>query len=84
MSIGSITSAFSNYAQQLTGSSGATPSSAASALQEATETKAQTEKEARNGDRVAVKKLQHEQQQESQDSDSSSEAGKGEQVDTKA
>ena len=91
MSVSSITSAFSNYAQKVTGGSSAGGSQAATAgaLQEATETKAQTAKEAKNGDRVAVRKLHQLQQKEDQqqaqtESAPATEPGKGDQVDTKA
>jgi hypothetical protein len=70
MSVSAVTTAFSNYAQSVTGTTGksvnaanAAASSASSALQEATETVAQTKKEAAHGDRVAKTKLAHEQQQ---------------------
>jgi len=90
MSVSSITRAFSNHAHQVTGgsSAGGGQSSAAAALQEAMETKAQTAKEARNGDRVAIKRLQRlNQQQQQQQSDTPvapSETAKGKQVNTKA
>ncbi len=84
MSVSSVTNAFASYAQQTTGAStaGGSNSAGANALQEATETKAQTAKEAQKGDRVAIKKLQREQQQETESG--ASEPGKGAKVDNKA
>jgi hypothetical protein len=83
MSVGAITSAFTGYAQKATsassGAGGGTPSSA---LQEATETSAQTAQEARNGDRVAIKKLKLIQNQKTHAA--APEPGKGQAVDHKA
>ena len=85
MSISSVASAFAGYAQQVTGGASAQSSGLSSALQEATETKAQTTKEAQKGDRVAKAKLQREQQaQQLENQTSASEPGKGEQVDHKS
>ena len=92
MSISAVTSAFSNYAQGVTGatagaSSGAASSAAASsALQESTETVAQTKKEAAHGDHVAKAKLAHMQAQQQQAAApvAPSEAGKGRLVDKAA
>ena len=80
MSVNSITSAFAGYAQRLTGGG----STSAAALQEATETHAQTLKEAHNGDRVAMKRLQHQRQQQEESQPSAADPGKGVQVDQKA
>ena len=90
MSVSAITSAFSNYAQSVVGTTSAGPASAASAsssaMQEATETVAQTKKEAAHGDRVAKAKLAHEQQQQQQQQASTgpSEPGKGALIDKAA
>ena len=86
MSISAVTNAFANYAQNVTGTTGggkttaganAAVSSASSALQEATETVAQTKKEAAHGDRVAKAKLAHQAQQQQQESAPAPEPGKG-------
>jgi hypothetical protein len=83
MSVSSVTNAFASYAQKLTGSASA-PSSGSSALEEATETKAETTKEAQKGDRVAKALLQREQQQQQLEAPTTAaEPGKGEQVDKK-
>jgi len=79
MSISGITKDLSSYVKGVV-SSGASPTSVAAAAQEATETKAQTLKEAQKGDRVAIKKLQHEQEQEQAQSISQS----GDGIDAKA
>ena len=65
MSVSSITQAYSQYAQQAatTGSPGGTQASVAAAVQEANESKATTVREAKNGDRVAIRKLQRQGQQ---------------------
>ena len=77
MSISAVTSAFANYAQAVTGGSTGT----SSALQEATETPAQTAKEAHAGDRVAKAKLAKEQHA---DNTPATEPSKGAAVDQKA
>ena len=81
MSVSGISKDLSSYVQQVV-SSGSPVNTLAAAAQEATETKAQTLKEAQKGDRVAIKKLQREQQQQTQSS-SVSEPGKGDAVDAK-
>jgi vacuolar-type H+-ATPase subunit E/Vma4 len=85
MAVNGISKYFSAYVQQVV-SSGTSqqPNAAAAATQEATETKAQTLKEAQNGDRQAIKKLQREKQAQQQtESSSISESGKGAGVDAK-
>jgi hypothetical protein len=88
MPVNAVTNAFSNYAQKVVGGSsgGSTPPSTSAALQEAMETKAQTAKEARNGDRVAIRKLQRieQQNQQAQDESSTSAPDKGIAIDQKA
>jgi hypothetical protein len=84
-SASAITSVFANYAQKVTGAASPLSSSApaqSSALQEASETPAQTLKEAHNGDQTAKIKLQQQQKQQTQAAPS--ETGKGEVVDHKA
>jgi hypothetical protein len=91
MSISAVTNAFASYAQNVTGTTGgkttaganAAVSSASSALQEATETAAQTKKEAAHGDHVAKAKLAHEAQQQ-EAAAAASEPGKGKLVDKAA
>ena len=82
MTVSSITSSFSSYTQKVTGgSSSGKQSAGAAALQEASETQAQTAKEARNGDSVAIQKLARLQQQQAEAG--TSEPGKGQVVDKK-
>ncbi|MDP9174929.1 MAG: hypothetical protein M3O30_13855 [Planctomycetota bacterium] len=81
--LSSVTAAFAKLAEQTTGGSGAS-SSNGNALQEATETKAQTTKEARAGDRVAKAKLQKlEAAQTAKNDSGANEPGKGTAVDKK-
>jgi len=84
MSVSAVTNAFSKYAQAVTGGSttAATAANANSALQEATETAAQTKKEAAAGDHVAKAKLAHAQQVQQQQQ--AAEPGKGRIVDKAA
>jgi hypothetical protein len=85
MSVNGISELFSSYVQQVVSSGTSQPNAAAAATQEATETKAQTLKEAQKGDRQAIKKLQREQQAQQQtESSGATEPGKGEGVDAKA
>ncbi len=86
MSISAVTSAFAAHAQQVVSgtSTPADPNSAKALAQEATETQAQTLKEAQNNDPVAKRKLaklqaQHQQQQAP--AAKASEPGKGTSVD---
>jgi hypothetical protein len=78
-----ISSAAASYVAKVTGSVSNTPSIASSAVQEATETSAQTMKEAASGDRIAIAKLAKEQQA-AQAQVTVSQPGKGEQIDTTA
>jgi hypothetical protein len=95
MSVSAVTNVFSSYAQAITGSTGGAPSTAASsasALQEASETTAQTKTEAAHGDKVAKAKLLRQQQHAATSAPASapssapapSEAGKGRIVDKAA
>ena len=95
MAISAVTNAFSQYAQNVTGTTAGAPAGAAttaaasSSLQEASETASQTAKEAAHGDRVAKAKLAHTQAQQQQQQQASSpvapsEVGKGKLVDKAA
>ena len=90
-----LTAAFANYAQQVTGTTSAGKSvNATSSLQELSETKEQTAKEARTGDQVAIRKLKQLQQKQLQANapaqsneevqSGAPESGKGAAVDHKA
>ena len=87
MSTSAVTSVFANYAQAVTGgrSTGGSTSTS-SALQEASETPAQTAKEAQAGDPVAKVKLRKAQLAKQQQADNApaTEPGKGMAVDHKA
>jgi hypothetical protein len=84
MAVSGISSAFSGYVQKTLAGAGTASSTQSAALQEATETKAQTLKEAQSGDRAAIKKLSQVQSAQAQQTASqtpASEPGKGVTVD---
>ena len=84
MSISAVTSAFAAHAQQVVSgpSAPANPNSAKALAQEATETQAQTLKEAQNNDPVAKRKLAKlEAQQQQAAPPNALEPGKGAAVD---
>jgi hypothetical protein len=75
MSIEAVRNTFANYAQQVTGgSSTQLTTKPSSAVEEASETTAQTVQEARNGDPVAKLKLKKLEQQQAQNQQTSSTA----------
>ena len=66
MQVSGIAASFSAYTKRVAPGAGqpsAAPSAIASAQQEATETTAVTQREAQNGDRVAIQKLHQQQTQ---------------------
>ena len=82
-SAGIISSAAASYVAKITGSGSTQNTASNSIVQEATETPAQTLKEAASGDKVAIAKLAKEQKA-NQAQVSVSEPGKGEQIDKTA
>ena len=81
-SAGIISSAAASYVAKVTGSGSTQNTASNSIVQEATETPAQTLKEAASGDKIAIAKLAKEQATQAQVS--ASELGKGEQIDKTA
>jgi hypothetical protein len=94
MSVNEIGASMTAAAQRVATGDGSVSSAAGTgkvdlakaAAQEALETHATTVKEAQHGDRVAIRKLQQEQdaKQQQADQEKTSEAGKGELVDKSA
>jgi hypothetical protein len=85
MSVSPVNNSIAAYAQRVTSGSTSPSSSMAAAVQEAIETPDVTAKEARAGDKVAIRKLQQEKQAQQQASQTSTqEPGKGTRLDKAA
>jgi hypothetical protein len=88
MSVNPVNSSIATFVQRVAsgGTSQSQPSAMASAVQEATETPDVTLKEAQKGDKIAIRKLQQEQQAKQQQSAHAKapEPGKGSHIDSDA
>ena len=86
MSVNPVGSSVAAFAQKVASGGATQPNTVAAAVQEATETPQTTLKEAQKGDKVAIRKLQQEQQAKQQQSAhaKASEPGKGGHLDSEA